>query len=91
MTCTQSVKKTFSAKKTCTDEKENLIFLIHKEIQNGAVAKHEEGLPDIRGMRKYLNIYEEAVGHILLCNCSILNFLIYEENLIFSFISVRLI
>ncbi len=29
----------------------------------------------------------EAVGHIWLCNCSILNFLIYEENLIF-FLSV---
>jgi hypothetical protein len=32
--------------------------------------------------------YEEAVCHILLCNCSILNFLVYEENLIFFFISV---
>ena len=40
--------------------------------------------------RKYakITIYEEAVGHIWLCNCSILNFLIYEENLIFFFISV---
>ncbi len=32
-------------------------------------------------MRKYLIIYEEAVSHIL-------NFLIYEENFVFFFISV---
>jgi hypothetical protein len=39
-------------------------------------------------MRKYLVIvFEEAVNHIRLCNCSFLNFLIYEENLI-SFLSV---
>jgi hypothetical protein len=41
-------------------------------------------------MRKYLTIYEEAVSHRCLCNCSILNFLIYtvyEENFIF-FLSV---
>ncbi len=30
-------------------------------------------------MRKYLTVYEEAVSHIGLCNCSVLNFLIYEE------------
>ncbi len=39
-------------------------------------------------MRKYFPIYEDAVRHIWLCNCSILNFLIYEENLIFFFISL---
>ncbi len=38
-------------------------------------------------MRKYFPIYEEAVSHVWLCNCSTLNFLIYEENLIFFFIS----
>ncbi len=38
-------------------------------------------------MLKYLIIYEEAVNHIWLCNWSILNFLIYEESLIFFFIS----
>jgi hypothetical protein len=38
-------------------------------------------------MRKYIVIYEEAISHIRLCNCSILNFLIYEENFIFFFIS----
>ncbi len=39
-------------------------------------------------MRNYFPIYEEAVSQIWLCNCSILNFLIYEENVIFFFISV---
>ncbi len=39
-------------------------------------------------MRKYFPIYE-AVSNIWLCNCSTLNFLIYEENLIFFFISVQ--
>jgi hypothetical protein len=34
-------------------------------------------------MRKYLVIYVEAISHIRLCNCSRLNFLIYEENFIF--------
>jgi len=56
-----------------TDKKENQIFLKYKEIRNGAVAKSY--------MRKSFLIYdemrnEEAVNHILLCNCSILNFLI---------------
>jgi hypothetical protein len=38
-------------------------------------------------MRKYFPIYEEAVSYIYiwLSNCYILNFLIYEENLIFFF------
>ncbi len=39
-------------------------------------------------MRKYLTIYEEAFTHIWLCNCTILNFLMYEENFIYFFISV---
>ncbi len=39
-------------------------------------------------MRKYLVIFEEAVGHICLCNRSRLNSLIYEENWIFFFLSV---
>jgi hypothetical protein len=39
-------------------------------------------------MRKYFPIHDEVVSHIRLCNCVILNFLIYEENLIFLFISV---
>jgi hypothetical protein len=51
---------------------------------------YEEGLPNTvyEEMRKYLTIHEEAVSHILLCNWSILNFLINQENLIFFFISV---
>ncbi len=32
-------------------------------------------------------IFQEALPHIGLCNCSTLNFLIYEEHLIFDFIS----
>jgi hypothetical protein len=43
---------------------------------------------EIKKMRKFFPIYEKAVSHIWLCNCSTLNFLIYEENLIFFFISV---
>jgi hypothetical protein len=72
-----------------TDKKENKIFLIY-EIQSGAVAKSNmrKGFLIYEEMRKYFPIYEEAVSHIWLCNCSILNFPIYEENLIFFFISV---
>jgi hypothetical protein len=57
-----------------TDKKENILFIIYKEILNEAVAKsymmngcfliYEE-------MRKYLTIFEEAVSHIWFCNCSI--------------------
>jgi hypothetical protein len=43
-------------------------------------------------MRKCTNISpymrRPLVIHIWLCNCSILNFLIYEENLIFFFINI---
>ncbi len=39
-------------------------------------------------MRKFLDIYEEAVSYIWLCNCSLPNFLINEENFIFFFMSV---
>jgi hypothetical protein len=39
-------------------------------------------------MRKFFTIYEEAVS---LCNCSILNFLIYEENLLSFFIIAQAI
>ncbi len=73
-----------------TDKKENQIFLIYKEILSGAVAKSymRKGFLIYVEMRKYFPIYEETVSHIWLCNCSVLNFLIYEENLIFFFISV---
>ncbi len=75
-----------------TDKKENQIFLINKEIQSRAVAKSymRKGFLIYEEMRKYIPIYEEGVSHIRLCNCSILSFLIFEENLIFFFISVGL-
>ncbi len=38
-------------------------------------------------MQKYFPMYEEVVSHIWFCNCSILNFVKYEENFIFFFIS----
>ncbi len=65
-----------------TDKKENKIYLIFKEMQN-----------DGAGAKSYMNngllIYGEifAVLILWLYNCSNLNFLIYEENLIF-FLSV---
>ncbi len=70
-----------------TDKKENKIFLIYKEIQNGAVGKSymRKGFLIYEEMGINLAIYEEAVSHIWLCNCSIVDFLIYEENLIFFF------
>jgi hypothetical protein len=42
------------------------MFLIYKEIQNGAVAKSymRKGFLIYEEMRKYLIIYEEAVIHI---------------------------
>jgi hypothetical protein len=70
-------------------KKENQIFLIYKEIQSGAVAKSymRKGFQIYEEMCKYFPIYEEAVSHVY---CShILNFLIYEENLIFFFIGVE--
>jgi len=73
-----------------TDKKENKIFLIYKEIQSRIVAKSymRKGFLIYEEMRKHFTIYEEAVSHIWLCNCTILNFPIYEEYLIFFFISV---
>jgi hypothetical protein len=52
--------------KVYTDKKENKIFLINKDIQNGAVAKSymRKGFPTYEEMRKYFSIYEEAVSHI---------------------------
>ena len=49
-----------------TDEKENQIFLIYKEIQSGAAAKSymRKGFLIYEEMGKCLVIYEEAVGHI---------------------------
>jgi hypothetical protein len=47
-----------------TDKKENLIFLIYKEILSGAVAYMRKGFLIYEEMRKYFLIYEEAVSHI---------------------------
>ena len=49
------------------DKKENQIFLIFKEIQNGEVEKSymREGFLIYEDMRKYFPIYEEAVSPIL--------------------------
>jgi hypothetical protein len=57
----------------------------------GAVAKSymKKGFLIFEEMRKYLVIYEEAVGNIRLCNRSLLDFLIYEENFVFFFNSVN--
>jgi hypothetical protein len=52
----------------CTYKKENQIFLIYKEILNGAVAKSyiRKGFLKYEEMRKYLTISEEAVSHMTL-------------------------
>ncbi len=74
-----------------TDKKEIKIFLIYKEIRVGADAKsymRKGFLKKYEEMRKYIVISEEAVSHIWLCNRSLLDFLIYEENFVFFFISV---
>jgi hypothetical protein len=49
-----------------TDQKENKIFLIYKEIQSGAVAKSymRKGILVYEEMREYFPIYKEAVSHI---------------------------
>jgi hypothetical protein len=45
-----------------TDKKENQIFLIYEEFQNGAVAKSymRKGFPICEETRKYLTIYDFA-------------------------------
>ncbi len=67
---------------TYADKKEYQIFLLYKEIHGGAVAKSymRKDFQFYEEMRKYFTMYEEAVSHIWLCNCFILNFFIYEEN-----------
>ncbi len=47
-------------------KKETKIFLIHKEIQMGWVAKSymRKGFLIYEEMRKYVTIYEEVVSHI---------------------------
>ncbi len=71
--------------------KEDQIYLIYKEIQNGAVAKSymTNGLLIYGEIFAHFLIFWEARPHIWLCNCSTLNFLICEENLIFFFINAH--
>jgi hypothetical protein len=49
-----------------TDEKDNKILRLYKEIQSGAVAKSymRKGYLIYEEMRKYFPLYEEAVSHI---------------------------
>jgi hypothetical protein len=55
-----------SAGDSCTDKKENKIFLIYKEIQMGSGAKSyiRKGFLIYKEMRKVFPMYEEAVSHI---------------------------
>ncbi len=71
-------------------KKEKEIFLIYEDIQKGSGAKSymRKGFLIYEEVHKYLVTYEEAVSHTWLCIRSLLKFLIYEENLIFFFISV---
>jgi hypothetical protein len=46
------------------DKKENIIFLIYKEIQSGAESYMRKGFLIYEEMRKYFPIYEEAVSQI---------------------------
>jgi hypothetical protein len=50
-----------------TDKKDNQIFLMYNQIQNGAVAKSymRKGFLIYEEMRKYLSIYEEAQFRII--------------------------
>ncbi len=54
----------------------------------GRKVKYVEGLLIYGEISKDLVIYEAVVSHLGLCNRSCLNFLVYEENFIYSFISV---
>ncbi len=86
--CTLSLPlRTYHSNSTLINKKLN--FLIYKEIQMGAAAKPymRKAFLIYEKMRKYLVIYEEAVSHIRLCNCSLLNFHNITDNFI-SFLSV---
>jgi hypothetical protein len=77
----------------CTDKKENQIFLIYKVIQSGAVAKSYMRKGFLIYMRKCENISPYMRRPLVIydfATAPFLNFLIYEENLIFFFISAVL-
>jgi hypothetical protein len=64
---------------------ENQISLMYKEIQNGAVAKsYYIRITKSSYMGKCLRISSYNRKPFLIYDCSTLNFLIYEENFIFS-------
>ncbi len=68
--------------------------LIKKKIKFSSFIRkfvYEEGLPNVWGNAQIFPHIWGAVSHIWLCNCSILNFLIIEENLILFFISVPIL
>jgi hypothetical protein len=56
---------------------------MYKEIRLEQLQSHilGKGFRIYEEMRNYLVIYETAVSHIGLCNCSIPNFLIYERKI----------
>ncbi len=64
-----------------TDKKENQIFPIYKEILSGAVAKSY--------MTNGRLIYEQALPHIWLCNCSTQNFQYIWGKIDFRFYRCR--
>jgi hypothetical protein len=55
--------------------------LIYLRIQRDNLSCWKRSDTDKKEKRIFL-IFEEAVSHIRLCNCSIMNFLMYKENLI---------
>ncbi len=70
--------------------KENFPHIQYKEIQSGAIAKSymRKSFLIYEEMSKYFPRYEEAVSHIWLCNCSILNSLYMRKFFSFFFISI---
>jgi hypothetical protein len=76
-----------------TDKKENQVFLIYREIQTGAVAKSYI-TNDLLIYGEYFRIssyFRKPFPHLWLCNCSTLNFHVFEETLIFFFISASFV
>ncbi len=84
------VVRIFQYKSTLIKKKIKFSSYIRK-FRSGTVAKSciRKGFLIYEEMCKCFPIYEEAFSHIWVCNCSILNFLIYEENFILFFISVH--
>ncbi len=67
----------------------NLFLSYIKKFRRDQLQSHIWGrAPNIWGNAQIFTIYEEAISHICLCNRSLLNVLIYEENFILVFISV---